>query len=212
MSLKKRIFPLMILVVVVVFGIKSYDFAKGLDAIQAPNDIAAELNEIESAAGQESADPASEEVVEPVEQDLTGVPYTGEEIQLLQMLAERREELDQRERDIDVREKLLNATELNIDKKIESLKSIEEQIRALMEVHDEEERLQIESLVQTYSAMKPADAAGIFNSLDMDILISIIEKMTPRKAAEILSKMNTSSANEITVELATRKKLPDIEG
>lgn len=212
MSLRNYIFPIMVFAVIVVFGIKSYDFANGLDNSRAPQDVAAELNAIATAAGQEATDPVEEDINEPVEQDLTGVPYTGEEIQLLQMLAERREELDQRERDMDVREKLLNATEINIDKKIESLKSIEDQIRALIEVHDEEERLQIESLVQTYSAMKPADAAGIFNSLDMEILIAIIEKMTPRKAAEILSKMNTSSANEITVELATRKKLPNIEG
>ncbi len=113
---------------------------------------------------------------------------------------------------MDVREKLLNATENDIDEKIDTLRNIETQIRELVEAHDEQERLQIESLVQTYSAMKPKDAAGIFNSMDMDILISIIEKMTPRKAAEILANMNISSANQITVELATRKKLPNIEG
>lgn len=212
MSFKNHIFSIMIFAIVVLFGIKSYDFAKGLDSNQTSNDIAVELNAIASAAGQETTNSAEDEIAAPVEQDLTGVPYTGEEIQLLQRLSERREELDQRERDMDVREQLLNATEQNIDKKIESLKSIEEQIRALVEAHDEEERLQLESLVQTYSAMKPKDAAGIFNSLDMDILISIIEKMTPRKAAEILSNMNTASANQITVELATRKKLPNIEG
>ncbi len=212
MSVKKHTFPILIFAIVVIFGIKSYDFANGLGNDQTNGNIAAQLNAISSAAGQENADQAAEDINTPVEQDLTGVPYTGEEIQLLQRLAERREELEQREREMDVREKLLNATELNIDKKIETLKNIEEQIRALVETHDEEERLQIESLVQTYSAMKPADAAGIFNSLDMDILIAIIEKMTPRKAAEILSKMNTSSANQITVELATRKKLPEIEG
>ncbi len=216
MSLKFHIFPIMIFAIVVLFGIKSYDFAQGLEKNQATNDIAVQLNAISSAAGQEAEDPATtpddEDFSEPIEQDLTGVPYTGEEIQLLQRLAERREELDQRERDMDVREKLLNATENDIDAKIETLKNIETQIRELVEAHDEQERLQIESLVQTYSAMKPKDAAGIFNSLDMDILISIIEKMTPRKAAEILANMNTSSANQITVELATRKKLPNIEG
>lgn len=216
MRSKFHIFPLMILAIVVVFGFKSYDFAMGLDSSEKQSSVAADLNNIVSAAGQDTAADATEtdDAVATVapEFDQSGFPFTGEEIQLLQRLAERREELDQRERDMEVREKLLVATENGIDKKISSLKSIEAQIRALIEVHDEQEQLQIENLVKTYSAMKPKDAAGIFNTLDMDILIAIIEKMTPKKAAEVLSKMTTSNANQITVELATRKKLPNIEG
>lgn len=209
---KIQLFPLMIFAVVLFFGIKSYDFAMGLDSTKTDT-LAVALNDIETAAGQEvTPDNEAPESVEEPDFIPSGLPYTGEEIQLLQKLAERREELEQRSRNMDVREKLLIATENGIDKKIESLKSIEAQIRALIELHDDQERAQIESLVKTYSAMKPKDAAGIFNTLDMDILVSIIEKMTPKKAADVLAKMNTSSANQITVELATRKRLPNIEG
>ena len=216
MRSKIQIFPLMVFLVVLIFGFKSYDFAMGLDKESKPAPTAEQLNNIASAAGQEAETSTAAEsgVTEPAvdEFEPSGIPYTGEEIQLLQRLSERREVLDQRERDMEVREKLLEATENNIDEKIESLKKIEAQIRALVEQHDEQERAQIESLVKTYSAMKPKDAASIFNTLDMDILIEIIEKMTPKKAADVLSKMNTSNANQITVELATRKKLPNIEG
>ncbi len=217
MKLKLQIFPVMILVVAIVFGLKSYDFAMGLDAENNDLNAAVMLNNIETAAGQETETDAETSTIESAQSAETeynqgGFPYSGQEIELLQKLTERREELDQRARDMDVREKLLIATENGIDKKIESLKSIEAQIRALIEIHDEQERAQIESLVKTYSAMKPKDAANIFNSLDMDILISIIEKMNPKKVADVLSKMTTSSANDITVELATRKKLPNIEG
>ena len=214
MRSKLHIFPAMIFAIVVVFGFKSYDFAMGLDD-QATNDVASRMNDISSAAGQEADEAALVEEdldIPPADYNSNGLPYTGEEIELLQRLAERREELDQRAREMDVREKLLIATENGIDKKIESLKSIEAQIRALIEQHDEQERAQIQSLVATYTAMKPKDAATIFNTLDMDILIAIIEQMNPKKVAEVLAKMNTSSANQITVELATRKKLPNIEG
>jgi len=212
MRLKFQVFPLMIFAVVVVFGFKSFDFAMGLDNDAPSKDIAATLNEISSAAGQEVATEQETEQAPEPEFDQSGLPYTGEEIQLLQRLSERREELDQRERDMDVREKLLIATENGIDKKIVSLKSIEAQIRALIEINDEQEKAQIDSLVRTYSAMKPGDAAKIFNTLDMDILIAIIENMNPKVVAKVLAKMNTGSANNITVELATRKKLPNIEG
>lgn len=220
MKMKLHIFPVMIFIIVVIFGLKSYDFAVGLDANgQADNNIAAKLNDIETAAGggqEETGQTEPNASENNIEQDTgfvqSGLPYTGQEIELLQKLAERREELDKREREMEVREKLLVAAENGIDKKIASLKSIEEQIQALIAVHDEQEKAQIESLVKTYSAMKPKDAAKIFNTLDMDILITIIEKMNPKKVAEVLSKMQTNSANEITVELATRKKLPNIEG
>tara|TARA_R110002096_G_scaffold435927_1_gene664302 strand:+ start:67587 stop:68225 length:639 start_codon:yes stop_codon:yes gene_type:complete len=212
MKSKFQLFPFMILAIVVVFGFKSYDFAMGLDQDKQSNDLAVKLNEISSAAGQETTtEEVAEQAPEP-EYGQSGLPYTGEEIQLLQRLSERREELDQRERGMDVREKLLIATENGIDKKIESLKSIEAQIRALMKVQDEQEKAQIDNLVRTYSAMKPGDAAKIFNTLEMDILISIIENMNPKVVAKVLAKMNTGSANNITVELATRKKLPNIEG
>lgn len=214
MKSKLHIFPAMICAIVVVFGLKSYDFAMGLDE-QSTNDTASRMNAISTAAGQEAEEVATTEPeldIPESDYNASGLPYTGEEIELLQRLAERREELDERSREMDVREKLLIATENGIDKKIESLKSIEAQIRALIEKHDEQEQAQIKSLVATYTAMKPKDAATIFNTLDMDILISIIEQMNPKKVADVLAKMNTSSANQITVELATRKRLPNIEG
>jgi len=216
MKLKTQIFPVMILLVIALFGVKSYDFAMGLDDKSNSAKTAAQLNNIAPAAGQETELSSEGDNVDATtansEFDQSGFPYTGEEIELLQRLAERREELDQRARDMDVREKLLIATENGIDKKIESLKSIEAQIRALIEAHSEQEKAQIDSLVKTYSAMKPADAAKIFNTLEMDILIAIIEQMNPKVVAKVLAKMNTGSANNITVELATRKKLPNIEG
>lgn len=219
MKSKLQLFPLMIIAVVAVFGLKSYDFAMGLGAEQDVANTAAELSQVETAAaapqeGEEVVDDGiAPEDIPPVAYNAGGgMPYTGQEIELLQRLAERREELDQRERDMEVREKLLVATENNIDEKIETLKSIESQIRALVERHDEQEQAQIQSLVATYTAMKPKDAANIFNTLDMEILIAIIEQMNPKKVADVLAKMNTASANQITVELATRKKLPNIEG
>jgi len=215
MRLKFQIFPLMILAIIVVFGFKSYDFAMGLDSDTDNKDVAKELNEVAPAAGQEvtaqDPDSATEDASIP-EFNQGSFPYTGEEIQLLQRLTERREELDQRGRDMDVREKLLIATENGIDKKIETLKNIEAQIRELVSINDEQEKVQIDSLVRTYSAMKPADAAKIFNTLEMDILFSNIENMHPKIVAKVLAKMTIGTANDITVELATRKRLPNIEG
>lgn len=216
MKRKFHIFPVMILAVVVIFGLKSYDFAMGFAGQTEDRELAEVFNDINTAAGQQQGEDLNADSNEADDLGALPVPgafpYSGQEIALLQKLVERREALDERAQQMDVREKLLIVTENGIDKKIASLKNIEAQIRALVTLHDEQEAAQIDNLVKTYSAMKPKDAAKIFNTLDMDILISIIEKMKPKAIANVLSKMQTASANEITVELATRKKMPQIEG
>ncbi len=60
--------------------------------------------------------------------------------------------------------------------------------------------------------MKPKDAASIFNSLDMKVLLDIAGLMKESKLAIILGNMNGARAKELTIELATRKQLPDVKG
>ena len=62
------------------------------------------------------------------------------------------------------------------------------------------------SVVAIYEAMKPKDAAKIFNELDMLILIELAERM--RERLIVLADMDPTAANALTVELATRRSLP----
>ncbi|WP_321391676.1 MotE family protein [Emcibacter sp.] len=226
---KIRFLPVLILVMILFFGVKAYDFAIGVEKAFALNDqepvaemenpTARDLSDIVSGSGdQHDEEPAgtdenasSEESIDE-DDDAYVAGWSRSEVQLLQELSERREILEQRAGEMDMREKLLEATENRIDQKIASLKKIEAQIQELLKIHDEREQAQLESLVKTYTAMKPKDAARIFDSLDMDILINIIEKMNEKKVAPILANMSSQTAKELTVELATRKQLPDIEG
>ena len=89
---KIQLFPMMIFAVVVFFGIKSYDLAMGLDSTKTDT-LAASLNSIETAAGQQDAaeDASENEILESVENsDYTpsGLPYTGEEMQFNSELPE----------------------------------------------------------------------------------------------------------------------------
>lgn len=134
------------------------------------------------------------------------------EINLLQDLSTRRQQLETRSTELDTRERLLMATEQRIDKKIERLKKIEAEIKDLLHLHDERQQAQIDSLVRVYESMKPKDAAAIFEKLDMEIMVSVVEKMKDKKIALIMASMKPEAAKALTVELATRKKLPPIDG
>lgn len=133
---------------------------------------------------------------------------TDEELQLLQSLSQRREELEQRARDIDEREVLLKAAEQRIDQKITDLEHLQASIEAVLVQHDEQTEEQMQSLVKIYESMKPKDAARIFEELDMEVLLEVVERMKERKTAPILAQMNPERAKEVTLELAQRRELP----
>lgn len=133
---------------------------------------------------------------------------TDTEIELLQALAKRRETIDLREREVESREALLSAAETRIDEKIASLEELQTRIESLLVQYDEQEERQIESLVKIYEAMKPKDAARIFERLDMPVLLDVVERMKERKASAVLAKMDPAKAKSVTLELAQRRDLP----
>jgi flagellar motility protein MotE (MotC chaperone) len=59
--------------------------------------------------------------------------------------------------------------------------------------------------------MKPKDAARILNTLETDILIAVMERMSERKSAPILAEMDSDRARQVTTLLAERKQLPNLD-
>lgn len=134
---------------------------------------------------------------------------SASELQVLQSLAKRRDELAGRERSLDMREAMLKAAEQRVDQKIARLAALQADIQKLVHQNDEAEDARIRSLVKVYEAMKPQDAARIFEKLDRGVLLDVAERMKEAKMAPILAAMEPASAQAITVALATRRKLPD---
>ena len=135
--------------------------------------------------------------------DLPADPFslTDEEIDLLQALAQRRQELDLRARRMDEREILLRAAERRIEEQVGELK-------ALLLQQEEQADGQYKSLVKIYETMKPKDAARIFEEMDLAVLMPVVVRMKERKTAPILAKMNPVKATAITTELAQRRNRP----
>jgi flagellar motility protein MotE (MotC chaperone) len=108
-----------------------------------------------------------------------------------------------------MRENLIAAAEKRVDEKIATLQQLQNQIQKLVAQRDSAQEKQIASLVKTYSAMKPADAARIFDGLNDDILIPVAAEMKPDVLAPVLAKMNAEAAQKLTIKLANRLNLPD---
>ena len=77
-------------------------------------------------------------------------------------------------------------------------------MQKLINKYNEQERAQLAALVKMYSTMKPKDAARIFNTFDLDILVAILKEMKPSSSSAILSQMDAIKAKEVTTALISR--------
>lgn len=137
---------------------------------------------------------------------LTDRHFSESELDLLQKLGNRRRELSRWERNIQIKEEVLNATEKRINDQIAKIESMRKQVASLLAEYNEKEDAKIRSLVKIYENMKPKDAARIFDEVEMPVLLLVIDKMSEKKAAPILAQMNPRKAKQITVELAEKRR------
>ena len=133
------------------------------------------------------------------------------EIDTLQRLSERRQIIDRRERELQQKESLVKAAEQRLDQKISQMQEIEKQLQGLVQQYDVKKKAEIEQLVKIYTAMKPKDAARIFDDLDMTILVAVATSMKENKVAPILSMMKAEKARQLTEELSTRRAVPGMK-
>jgi flagellar motility protein MotE (MotC chaperone) len=205
-----RVLPLMLLVAVLVTGLKVEVLWDRKDEITAAFSVGT------PALAQENTPPVEQLAQAPAAsetpQDEKVDPFSlgKSQIELLQSLAERREQLEERERALILREGLLKAAEHRIENKIDELKVVKGEIEALIKTYDDQESDEIKSLVAIYEKMKPKDAARIFNELDMDVLLSVFQSMKSSKTAPVLAEMDANRAKEVTTRIAERRQMPTI--
>ena len=129
------------------------------------------------------------------------------ELALLERLANRRKELDERARSLDMREALLKAAEKRLQQRVDELKSLEQAIARATKKRDEEQQADINRLVAMYSSMKSKQAAQIFEVMDQDILLDIVKTMKSRKLAAIMGQMKAKSASALSTAIANSNSL-----
>jgi len=148
-------------------------------------------------------------------------PISAAERAILERLQARRQELDARAREVEIRESLLKAAEKRIESKVDEVKAVEGRIGNAAEKKSEADAARFKGIITMYEGMKPKDAAKIFDRLEMPVLFEIASQIAPRKMSDILGLMSPEAAERLTVELARRASgdksvaavaLPKIEG
>jgi len=148
-------------------------------------------------------------------------PVSPSERAILERLQSRRQELEARAREIDIRESLLKAAEKRIESRVEELKAVESRISTATGQKTEADAARFKGIITMYEGMKPKDAAKVFDRLEMSVLFEIASQIAPRKMSDILGLMSAEAAERLTVEMARRAgseksatvaDLPKIEG
>ena len=140
---------------------------------------------------------------------------------ILERLQARRQELEQRAREVEIRESLLKSAEKRIEGRVEEAKATEAKISTVTGQKAEQDAARFKGIITMYEGMKPKDAARVFDRLEMSVLYDIASQIAPRKMSDILGLMQPEAAERLTVELARRAgtdkststaELPKIEG
>jgi len=139
--------------------------------------------------------------------ELEGAGVSSAEMDVLTSLSDRRDALEQRQRELDLRANTITATEKRVDDKIAQLKALQAKIEGLLGERDQKEAAQLDALVKVYTAMKPKDAARVFATLDDDVRLGVAGRMKAETMAGILSSLPPEVAQKLTLQLAGRYKM-----
>ena len=126
-------------------------------------------------------------------------------------LSERRRLLDLREEEIIKKEALLGAAEKQLMVRQKALEEVRDEINERIRNFDTQQQEALSNIMLTYNVMKPRAAAAIFDGLDMEILISVVQNMSARKLAPIMAEMQPGKAQQLTEALSRGELLKQQE-
>lgn len=116
----------------------------------------------------------------------------------LSTIEEQKAILDEKLNTLEERKKNL----LNIEKSIEEKLSRLEQDVAFFEASKQKEKQlqldRLEKLVNFYQKMSPKKAAPLFEKLDKDLAVSLLQQISDKKSTEILGLMDPQKSVELT--------------
>ncbi|MCF6273331.1 MAG: hypothetical protein L3J37_09120 [Rhodobacteraceae bacterium] len=156
----------------------------------------------------EIAPAIAQELGEGSVQEVLAVPETiSSEAQVGPLLAAiqvRETQLTEREAYIDRRSQTLAVAEQRIREQMAALTEAEDKLAATLSLADNATERDVARLTEVYQRMKPAEAAGIFETMDIQFAAGFFSRMRPEAAAAIMANLPAELAYSVSVVMAGR--------
>ncbi len=123
---------------------------------------------------------------------------------LLAAIQQRQAALDDRETAINDRFRALEQAEAHIAQGLADLEAARANLDRLMSVASTAASEDVGQLMRVYEAMKPADAARLFEAMTADFAAGFLAGMQPAAAASIMAELGPDFAYAISVVIAGR--------
>ncbi len=128
-----------------------------------------------------------------------------ETLRMLEVIEKKNRELKNREERLQVKEQTLKNLELKLQADLQKIDDALAKSREEFGMRRNFVDKNLDSLVNVYSAMKPADAANLLGALDEDIAVQIVSRMKSKTAGSVMGKMDTLVAKKISEKIAGKK-------
>lgn len=135
-------------------------------------------------------------------QNASAPPVEDAERGVLLDLRHRREALDARAQALDARAAVMQAAQAKLAARVDELAALQARLEAMEAGRQQHQAENWSGLVKVYETMKPRDAAAIFDALDMQVLLAVLDRMQERRVAPILAAMQPDRARLATQMLA----------
>ncbi len=126
-----------------------------------------------------------------------------EERRILSSLLEEKKKIAAQKKLLYAREMELKSLQTEVDKKLNELRRMREEVEELFAKKDTEENARILNLSKVYEKMDPAKAAWVIATLETELAVDILANMKQKSAGKILNNLEGEKAATLSVAFST---------
>ena len=141
-------------------------------------------------------------IEQPLETDIASV----EERRLIIQLREQKQKTVIEAQALKKERNELNLLRVEVDKKLEALQALREEIQGLLAEKDAIELAKVEELSKMYNKMDPVKAALIISELDRELAIGILSGMKAKSAGKVLANLDGEDAAVLSTAYSTLRE------
>lgn len=124
------------------------------------------------------------------------------ETDLVQNILARQSTFDSEQKSLEEQKHILDATQAALNEKMRNLDNSMAALAERQAAHREMMSAETDRLVRIYEEMPPKEAAAVFNIMDIHVLVSVANKMNPRKISAIMGYMMPERVNIVSQYMA----------